>query len=1096
MPTLSALDISTLLGQAYPPTAEQQAIIEAPPGPQLVVAGAGSGKTETMSARVVWLVANGIVEPRHVLGLTFTRKAAHELDERITARLDALTSAMRAHGMELPAGLAAGPGAFLTQRPHVHTYNGFALDLVKEHALRIGLDPEFTVLTPAAAWQIAYDIVDQHPSALPFTQKPSTVASAMVSLAGSLADHLVDVDTFDGYLADIETTTMNLPLQDEGKRRATPAAVKDLWARVEQRRALAPLVREFARRKKDLGAIDFADQVALAARIASTSNAVAEDLRAQYPIVLLDEFQDTSVGQLVFLSRLFGNGHPTCAVGDPQQAIYGWRGASAASLTTFADTFGSQDAPVSHYALSTSFRNDSLILDAANEIGSGLAHATAGISLPVLRPRQGAGHGRVRVSQYPDAVQEAQGIAQWIREERSAMAGPMDGEGVEVPTPTAAVLVRTRSLIPTITTALADAGLDYRVVGGGGLIHEPEVADVRALLEIADNSERGDALMHLIDGPRFQLGVRDIAVLGRWREQLQAFSPEAQERADTGALVTLVDTLEELPPEGWRDREGRSLSREGRDRLTELRECVRAVRSHSALELPDLVALAVRVLGVDTALLADPERDPAHALANLEEFRAHAAAYSASSAEAGLSAFLAFLEVTEEKEAGLTAADAGEAPEDAVVVSTMHASKGLEWDLVAIAGLADGTFPSFARRSARDRDEDGFMRPRDPGWLDAVAFASIPTGLRGDSDMLSELEWAEVDTQVELEAALDRYRVQSGAEKILEETRLMYVAVTRARESLLLTWSPWREGIGSPLEISRFARAVAKIPAVERQDCGEIPDENPLERTPKTAAWPAPEHRLAHVTAEAQQLMSGNVAPGSAKPAPAHLVAATDHVIATHRAGRNVRDVHVPLRLSPSDLVALGGNSRERVLDIVRPLPRRPSASAALGTRFHEWLEHSHTAPALIELDDWELELGHDEEDAEPRVSVADLRERFARSQFASMAPIAVEEPVTLSLSGAFMPGVIDAVYSNPDGSGVWIVDWKTGRVPHAAELDRKALQLSVYRLAWHQRTGIPLAQIRTFFHYVAAEKTVEITRHASAADLEQILAQASDDVA
>ena len=105
------------------------------------------------------------------------------------------------------------------------------------------------------------------------------------------------------------------------------------------------------------------------------------------------------------------------------------------------------------------------------------------------------------------------------------------------------------------------------------------------------------------------------------------------------------------------------------------------------------------------------------------------------------------------------------------------------------------------------------------------------------------------------------------------------------------------------------------------------------------------------------------------------------------------------------------------------------------------------------------------------------------------MTPLALEVPVSLALEGAFLSGVIDAVYPNPSGEGIWIVDWKTGRVPSGEELARKSLQLSVYRLAWHQKTGLPLNQIETKFHYVQAERTIDITRHPSEAQLSRMLA-------
>ena len=210
-------------------------------------------------------------------------------------------------------------------------------------------------------------------------------------------------------------------------------------------------------------------------------------------------------------------------------------------------------------------------------------------------------------------------------------------------------------------------------------------------------------------------------------------------------------------------------------------------------------------------------------------------------------------------------------------------------------------------------------------------------------------------------------------------------------------------------------------------------------------------------------------------------------MIANLRAEHEARSVYLPSRLSPSDLVALSGaNAPERVRELVRPMPRKPSTSARLGTRFHAWVEETHTHGALLDVDDLLL----DQEDDGTRESLQELKTKFDRSIFANMTPLALEIPVSLALERAFLSGVIDAVYPNPRGEGVWIVDWKTGRVPSGEELARKALQLTVYRLAWHQKTGVPLENIETKFHYVAAERTVEITQHPREGELVELLAQ------
>ncbi len=1095
-----AREVARLLGQPEP-TPEQVAVIEAPLAPALVVAGAGSGKTETMSARVVWLIANGLVEPRHVLGLTFTKKAAHELAERIDRRLSSLASAMEPAGIEPPATLAASTVQLGGQSPRVATYNGFALDLVHEHALRVGVDPDFTVLPPAAAWQIAYDLVESWHGELPFDHSSGTVASAVLSLSGALSDHLRTARDLDEYLREIEVETMNLPLQGEGgKKRTAPASVKRLWRVLEQRRALVPLLEAFAREKRERGAIDFSDQVSLAAAIAEASGEVREDARAQHRVVLLDEFQDTSVAQLQLLATLFGAGHATCAVGDPNQAIYGWRGASAASLSAFVERWGSEEQPVRQYTLSTSWRNDAALLAGANAISGPLAGSTAGVTVPTLAPRPGAGPGAITVAAHATEFDEARAIAEWISSIRAAHEA--ESEALDDNPPSFAVLVRSRSRIPTLQSALESAGLSVSVAGGDSLLAQREVSDVRSLLEVASDASRSDALVELLEGPRFHIAPADIAVLGAWRRVLERSEGGNMARTDPAAAFTLVDAVTSLPPSDFVSPSGGRLSALARERLTHLAQIVREVRAAQGLDIPDLVTVAVRALGVDIALESDPRRDDQHALANIERLRAHAASYARTASAPSLAAFLAHLDVSETEERGLEAAPTRASDPNVVVISTVHAAKGLEWDHVAIASLTEGSFPSYTRQSAAKPESAGeYPAPREPGWINELSLATIPVELRGDEEILAELRWAEAATQVDLDEKFEEFRLENGAESLREERRLMYVALTRAKKSALLTHAAWVEGATKPRRPSRFAKEIGALDGVKIVELeGEVGAENPLESAPRLASWPAEAH------AREKDIEEAKAAVGTARESAADALAgdlgdlgnqgvadlalfteAARHMIANRRAEHEARSVHVPARLSPSDLVALSGaNALERVRELVRPMPRKPSVSARLGTRFHAWVEDTHAHGALLDVDDLSL----DQDDDDTRESLQELRAKFERSVFAQMTPLALEVPVSLALEGAFLSGVIDAVYRNPHSEGVWIVDWKTGRVPSGEELARKALQLTVYRLAWHQRTGVPLEKIETKFHYVAAERTVDITEHPSEEQLGEMLAQ------
>jgi DNA helicase-2/ATP-dependent DNA helicase PcrA len=349
-PRLSAREIAEMLGRPSP-TDEQVAVIEAPLEPALVVAGAGSGKTETMAARVVWLIANEFVAPEEVLGLTFTRKAAGELTARVTARLAQLA---RAQGR-------ASSGLDLLARPAIATYNAYAASLVADHGLRLGIEPGSRLLGEANQWQLAAQVVESWADDLGTDKAVSTVVGAVIALSGALGEHLVGVDDARAELTDLVARLDALPLGDRQKKRTKP--IQQLVDSVAERTRLLDLVAEYRRRKRVADSLDFGDQIAFAAELARTVPAVGATERARYRVVLLDEYQDTSYAQVELLAGLFAGGHAVTAVGDPHQSIYGWRGASSSGLARFPERFRTAAGyPAAVRYLSTSWRNDAAVL--------------------------------------------------------------------------------------------------------------------------------------------------------------------------------------------------------------------------------------------------------------------------------------------------------------------------------------------------------------------------------------------------------------------------------------------------------------------------------------------------------------------------------------------------------------------------------------------------------------------------------------------------------------------------------------------------------------------------------------------------------------
>ncbi|WP_372594409.1 ATP-dependent helicase, partial [Actinotalea sp.] len=1042
----SAAEIAELVG-THPPTPEQRAVIEAPLEPALVVAGAGSGKTETMAARVVYLVANGLVEPDRVLGLTFTRKAAGELSDRVRARLRALRRATGGRGTGFHA-------------PTVATYNSYAASLVADHAVRIGVEPSARLLGEAGRWQIAHDVVEHWAGDLDTEYKVPTITTAVLDLAGELAEHLVDPQDLRRELE----RTIDV-LAEAPAVRTLRAPAKKLLAEaagsMRLRSRLVALVEEFTARKRAQDVMDFADQVALAARVAREVPEVGAGERLRYGVVLLDEYQDTSVAQLVLLRHLFGAdsgapGHPVTAVGDPHQSIYGWRGASAGGLEQFPVDFPRRAgdvavrAPV--LALSTSWRNDHAVLAVANATAEPLRAAVDARrdadtpALPVLRARPAAGPGVVEARFLETQEEEAAAVARFIVEQRALLSAERPGSV------TSAVLCRTRAQFVVLEQALLAAGLEVEVAGLGGLLDTPEVADVIAALEAAHDPSRGDSLMRLLTGPRAHLGLADLAALSDWARELPG---EDHPRADRGELPSIVDALDQLPPPTWVSRHGRQLGPEGRARLGDLGGILRSLRSQTFLPVADLVAEAERLLGLDIEV-AVGRSSPATARAHLDAFRAVAAGFDRQDAGT-LGAFLAWLVAARSEERGLAVPPAETDP-DAVQIMTVHAAKGLEWDVVAVPGLVEKTFPTGS-------DARGWVRSN----------GAIPVALRGDRAHLPEVSLTPGAEQAELVERLQAYGQQVQEHELAEERRLAYVAVTRACSRLLLTGSWWRAGSTSRVP-SRFLLELVDAGLIEL-DPGSAPAGPAPGTTPAAdLTWP-PAHPLG--AERSARLDRAARAVRQAVPS-ASWTAGDDEGIALARSaelllaerlrGREDQQVvALPAHLAASALVRLAADPAGYALEVRRPVPQAPSTVARRGTAFHAWVEQYFGSAALVGLDELP---GADDDSVAQDADLMALRESFLATPWAGRTPIAVEVDIETPVGGLTLRSRIDAVFAEPDG-GVVVVDWKTGRPPTDAAAQRaRELQLAVYRVAWSRRSGLPLEKVDAAFVYVATGET------------------------
>ncbi len=1122
-PRYTADDISRALGSPHLPTAEQRAVIEAPLRPVLVVAGAGSGKTETMAARVVWLVANGFVEADQVLGLTFTRKAATELAERVTLRLRRLQQ----------AGLWSPPeedGAeTLGGTPTVSTYHSYAGRLVREHALRLGVESDSRLLSEAAAWQYANEAVLAHDGPMEgVTRAESTITNAVVDLAGELAEHLLTPGDVAAYLDELDAALASLP-GGRSRGSALGTELSKVRADLREQRAVLPVLERYLALKRERDAMDFADQIALAARLASTFPDIGAIERHRFRAVLLDEFQDTSEAQLVLLASLFaGAGEdavPVTAVGDPHQSIYAWRGASATTLGRFPRMFADgDDARV--LPLSTSWRNATSVLDAANHVAAPL-RAESHVPVTTLRAAPGAGRGTVETARLETTEDEAALVADWVRSRREEGAG------------SAAVLCRRRSQFGGVVEALQDRGLPVEVVGLGGLLLTPEVEDVVALLHVVQDPTRGDQLMRLVTGPLCRLGPADLDGLMAWARHQQQLRlptttagtgpgvgdddpgegpgangsrPRVDLEPETADVPSIVEALDDLPAPGWTGREGERLSGTARERLAGLARSVRRLREIAGLPLAELVGEAERALGLDVEVLARPGYSPAAARAHLDAFADVAASFSVSADRPTLGGFLSWLAAALEEERGLDKGNIEVSP-DAVQVLTVHAAKGLEWDVVAVPGLVEATFPEHSGRRSSPGEQDAAAeaseggrpagganwthgRPRDRGWTGGID--GVPYDLRGDRAGLPHLDWRTAEDADDLKKRYAEFLEAGGLRGIAEERRLAYVALTRARTAMLLTAPVWAAP-STPRVTSRFLEEVAGEPtlAAARLVWAPMPEPgaaNPRTAEPLRAAWPRdptaqPEarRRLADIEAAAARVRSAMAdaeqAPGAdpaADPTPETPVGdppdgGADEVevelllAERDRARRPARvEVEAPAHLSTSALVALAEDPEAFALALRRPMPAPPASTARRGTTFHAWVEQHYARAAIVDV----LELpGNADEDPADDEDLPRLRENFLASEWAERTPLEVELAVETVVAGVAVRGRIDAVFPRPDG-GVTVVDWKTGPPPTGDDARARDLQLAAYRLAYARLRGLDPEQVDAAFFHAATGLT------------------------
>ncbi len=933
-----------MTAQPFTPTQEQIAIIEHPLEPLRVAAGAGTGKTTTIVARLVAAIGHGL-EPESAIGVTFTNKAAEELGDRLRRNLPDYA----ADGREV----------------EVTTYHGFALRLLTEFGALVGVERNLQVIGPGYVRQLLHESIGtdvyHH---LDLTSLAWRVDEA-ANLGRQLSENLLEPEDVIG---------------------AAPHPPVEPWpARLE----LASMLSAYRTAKRRFRVVDYGDLIRLAHRLVTEHPHVAARIRDRYRLVLLDEYQDTDPAQRELLRVIFDRGFPITAVGDQDQTIYEWRGASLENFARFQEHFpNAEGEPAPTLPLTLNRRSGPHILDLANRVRELLHGATPN---GLLRPAEAAAD-RVACGWFRTAWDEAT----WIADEIRRLHDERD-----VPWRSIAILFRKNRQMALVRDALHHADIPLEVASLGGLLSVPEVADVHAWLSILGRPEDSTSLARILLGGRYRLGLGDLAPLASWaRGKSAALDPDAELGYP---LLEGIDRLTEID----------GLSAVARQRLIEFRDTYRRLLSEAqGVTLVELVRRIVDAIDGWAEIESMPPAAALSARLNLYRFLDLAEDWSPLSGRPSLDGFLGYLDLLQEERAPEELDTARVGGENAVSLLTVHRAKGLEWDAVFIPAVARDIFPS-----------------RSQGFDDPVASAKwLPYELRLDAEHLPELS-------ADKKARQDTLR----ARHLAQERRTAYVAITRARRRLVMTGAAWYETKRpkTPSELLLLARSQPDVHVVQWvDDPGEAPSDRPVLGDAPDPHFPAGwrdalRAALADPTWSRHQTEQLDVMDDARTqlelvleglPAPLETAAERDP------------------STSVTGLVTLASCPKRYYWSEIDRLPRRPSRWLKRGTAVHRQIELHHRGISPLDgIRDTAPAEHSGTETPAPGAFTA-----FEESRFAAATPLLVETPIDFRIAGTRIRGRIDAIFE-PE-PGIWeIVDYKSGR---SRDDPATLVQLQAYAVA------------------------------------------------
>jgi DNA helicase-2/ATP-dependent DNA helicase PcrA len=987
--------------------AQREAVIH-PSGPLLIVAGAGTGKTSTLVRRFAWLVSEGTA-PERVLALTFSTAAADELRARLEQSLD---------------------------RPYeelaVSTVHAFCARMLRDEAVSAGLDPFAVPVTPADRLALLLERLDELPLRRHDLQgNPAALLAGFIERIDRLKDELVTADEYAAWAA-------SLPDDEEDARE----------------REFAEVYRAHDRMIAEAGTLDFGDLLMRAHRLLRDDTRARARVAGQFDHVLVDEFQDTNFAQGQLIELLAGGHGNLSVVGDDDQAIYRFRGASTKNLRDFREAH--VDARV--VRLERCFRSGQRILDAAGVV---VEHNEDRIG-KTLSGREG---GEVRFWRCANERAQAQAVAADIeRLLEHAGAAP---ESV-------CVLVRSvRSEGQAVSVALEERAVPHRIVGAAAFFQRGEVRDVLAWLRLLADPGDAGAVVRALARPPVELRSIDLA---------RCIQIARRRKLDMVSALVAATESPQIPPEA-------------RDRILRFLKLYRSSTASLDTTRPDLfVHRLIDLLGLRRQQLFAAQADVVERLVNLAKFSELASAYVRRSPQATPREFARYIAAV--AEAGLREDEAIAAGERrAVQVMTMHAAKGLEFDHVYVLGLHSARMPG-ARRRALEPIPDDLLREAVPPDTRAahvaemrrllhVAMTRARQGLVLAYTERSD-DGAEHTPSPFVEEACERLGAdwEAREEELFGPAESLHATFRMMRDELLETVS--RAGgrlselrFDTDLDVShavvRYLELIKLAALIERPASQGVAD-----------ALPEINARLLRaVTSEQREIF--------------HTSALDDYLLDTERSERR-RAAAVAARDEPSleaflptrgDGLVLSATDVEtyRICPLrykfarVFRIPQEPTIHQRFGILVHQVLERFHAGGGTRSLDEllglldagWRRGgFAESEEERQLRVKATTALTRYhERFQSEEVEPVWFERPFAFKLGPHLLRGRVDRVDRLPDG-GYELLDYKTGRPKTPAQL-KDDVQLSLYAVGAREAWQLDAAQ--QAYYYVLDDAKVPVER-------------------